>query len=152
MVILRIRVSNRLIFCYMSCLRAAKAQPFVLCALFKNYGAVQISDDAWGGERGFGQSVRKCAKGGEGGSMEMSSDSFSIHDKWGRNKKGGKKKGSRASIFFNSGLEHNIYYMVKQWQKGGGSPNSQKRRPLNTPQENIAQWLWRGFLSNQFSK
>jgi len=29
MMILRIKVSNRLIFCFMSCLRAAKAQPFV---------------------------------------------------------------------------------------------------------------------------
>ena len=29
MMILRIRVSNRLIFCYMSCLRAVKAQPYV---------------------------------------------------------------------------------------------------------------------------
>ena len=29
MMILRIRVSNRLIFCCLSCLRAAKAQPFV---------------------------------------------------------------------------------------------------------------------------
>ena len=37
MMSLRIRVSNRLIFCYMSCLEAAKAQPFVYSELFKNY-------------------------------------------------------------------------------------------------------------------
>ena len=47
MMILRIRVSNSLIFCYMSCLRAVKAQPLVKCALFKNYALDVQYDHIW---------------------------------------------------------------------------------------------------------